>query len=71
MVKTSKVGKNFLRFFYIVPCSNNIHCGLKTLMRKLEHIGDHSSNFVEEIVFYVDAKVLKHAGKKKIEKLCQ
>ena len=43
-----------------------IHCGLKTLMliRKLERIGDHCSNLVEEIVFYVDAKVLKHAGKK-------
>ncbi len=40
-------------------------CGLKTflLIRKLERIGDHCSNIVEEIVFYVDAKVLKH-GKK-------
>ena len=44
-----------------------IQCGLKTLLliRKLERIGDHCSNLVEEIVFYVDAKVLKHAGKKK------
>ena len=39
-----------------------IRCGLKTmlLIRKLERIGDHCSNIVEEIVFYVDAKVLKH-----------
>ncbi|MDR2805734.1 MAG: phosphate signaling complex protein PhoU [Dysgonamonadaceae bacterium] len=37
-------------------------CGLKTLlvMRKIERIGDHCSNIVEEIVFYIDAKVLKH-----------
>jgi phosphate transport system protein len=44
-------------------------CALKTylLMRKLERIGDHCSNIVEEIVFYVDAKVLKHRGKKKTE----
>ncbi|MDR2679949.1 MAG: phosphate signaling complex protein PhoU [Tannerella sp.] len=39
-----------------------IHCGLKLLLliRKLERIGDHCSNIMEEIVFYVDAKVLKH-----------
>ena len=50
-----------------------IHCGLKTLLliRKMERIGDHCSNLVEEIVFYVDAKVLKHTGKKKMEKLLQ
>ncbi len=35
---------------------------LKTLivLRKLERVGDHCSNIVEEIVFYIDAKVLKH-----------
>lgn len=39
-----------------------IHCGLKLLLliRKFERIGDHCSNIMEEIVFYVDAKVLKH-----------
>ncbi len=44
-----------------------VHCALKLLLliRKLERIGDHCSNIVEEIVFYVDAKVLKHAGKTK------
>ena len=38
---------------------------LKTqlLIRKLERIGDHCNNIVEEIVFYVDAKVLKHSRK--------
>lgn len=37
--------------------------GLKTMlvMRKIERIGDHCSNIVEEIVFYIDAKVLKHS----------
>jgi len=41
-------------------------CALKTclLIRKLERIGDHCNNIVEEIVFYVDAKVLKHGGKR-------
>jgi len=58
---------------YLQENTTKIHCGLKTLLliRKLERIGDHSSNLVEEIVFYVDAKVLKHAGKKKMEKLLQ
>jgi len=39
-----------------------MRCGLKTflLIRKLERIGDHCSNIVEGIVFYIDAKVLKH-----------
>ncbi|MCO5259501.1 MAG: phosphate signaling complex protein PhoU [Crocinitomicaceae bacterium] len=41
------------------------HCGLKlsSLIRKMERIGDHCSNIVEEIVFYIEAKVLKHKGK--------
>lgn len=40
-------------------------CGLELMMliRKMERIGDHCSNIVEEIVFYVEAKVLKHKGK--------
>jgi len=44
-----------------------IRCGLKNMLviRKLERIGDHCSNIVEEIVFYIDAKVLKHGGGKK------
>jgi len=46
--------------------TQKVRCGLKLmlLIRKLERIGDHCSNIVEEIVFYVDAKVLKHGNKK-------
>ncbi len=36
---------------------------LAILARKLERVGDHCNNIVEEIVFYIDAKVLKHGGK--------
>lgn len=50
---------------YMQQNPTQIRCGLKTilLIRKLERIGDHCGNIVEEIVFYVDAKVLKHGGK--------
>jgi len=52
---------------YMEQHSDDIRCGLKILLliRKLERIGDQCSNIIEEIVFYVDAKVLKHRGLKK------
>ncbi|MGI6219150.1 MAG: phosphate signaling complex protein PhoU [Bacteroidaceae bacterium] len=37
---------------------------LTGIFRKLERTGDHINNMIEEIVFYVNAKVLKHSGKK-------
>lgn len=37
------------------------------LVRKLERIGDYCSNLVEDVVFYVDAKVLKHSNGTKLE----
>lgn len=40
---------------------------LLTCIRKLERAGDHSTNIAEEIVFYVEAEVLKHEKKKKLE----
>lgn len=33
------------------------------VFRKLERTGDHMTNIAEEIAFYIDAKVLKHAEK--------
>jgi len=33
------------------------------VVRKIERVGDHCSNIVEEIVFYIDAKILKHQKK--------
>lgn len=35
--------------------------GLMGVFRKLERAGDHITNMAEEIVFYIDAKVLKHS----------
>ena len=39
---------------------------LMVILRKLERIGDHCSNIIEELVFYVDAKVLKHSVSKNL-----
>lgn len=45
-----------------------INClAMHSAIRKLERVGDHTKNIAEEIVFYIDAKVLRH--KKKKEKL--
>ena len=34
-----------------------------SIIRKLERIGDQSKNIAEEIIFYVEAKILKHAAR--------
>jgi len=47
---------------YIRENLNNINEALYILsiIRKLERVGDQSKNIAEEIIFYVEAKVLKH-----------
>lgn len=42
---------------------------LLSIIRKLERVGDQTKNIAEEIVFYIEAKVLRH--KKKKEKLSE
>ncbi|MBQ8502187.1 MAG: phosphate signaling complex protein PhoU [Bacteroides sp.] len=41
----------------VLPCLN-----LVGVFRKLERAGDHITNIAEELVFFIDAKVLKHSG---------
>jgi phosphate transport system protein len=55
---------------YIKGNLQNIEQALHILssIRKLERIGDQSKNIAEEIIFHVEAKVLKHAAKGAKEK---
>lgn len=39
---------------------------LLTIIRRLERVGDQTKNIGEEIIFYVEAKVLRHQKKKDI-----
>lgn len=48
------------------PVSNAMDAlQLSGVFRKLERVGDHCTNIAEEIVFYLDAKVLKHRDNEK------
>lgn len=40
------------------------HLSLLSIIRKTERIGDHTKNIAEEIIFYLEAKVLRHKKKK-------
>ena len=39
---------------------------LLSVIRKLERVGDQTKNISEEIIFYMEAKVLKHRKKKEL-----
>ncbi len=56
---------HFILRDYIIenPQSNALDALQMTgLFRKLERVGDHCTNIAEEIIFYLDAKVIKHQG---------
>ncbi len=61
-------GKRYLAD-YILKDPEKGECILNTFLtlRKIERIGDHCCNIVEEIVFYIDAKVLKHSKGRRSE----
>lgn len=40
---------------------------LAGVIRKMERFGDHCTNIAEELIFYIDAKVMKHIGNVEVE----
>lgn len=48
------------------PNSVNENLNLLSIIRKLERVGDQTKNIAEEIIFYLEAKVLRHSKKKDI-----
>ncbi len=68
--RDDKVDEIYHHVFTILGDYIKVHpemavCLLKIMLivRKLERIGDHNNNIIEEIVFFVEARVLKHFGK--------
>jgi len=54
---------------YIIKNPEDVLIAMNVLsvIRKLERVGDHIQNIAEELIFYMEAKVLKHQKKKKIK----
>jgi len=40
----------------IVPCSH-----ILTLIRNIERLSDHATNIAEDVIFLIDAKIIKHS----------
>jgi phosphate transport system protein len=52
-----------LAFLKDYPTEMDLSLYALSIIRKLERIGDQCKNIAEEIIFYVEAKVLKHSHK--------
>ncbi len=61
----SKANQAVADFIRSHPDRINQSLYLLSMIRKLERVGDQSKNIAEEIIFYIEAKVLKHKMSKK------
>lgn len=52
--------ENVIEFLKTRPEEINAALYILSMIRKLERVGDQVKNIAEEIIFYVEAKVLKH-----------
>ncbi len=50
-------------FIRATPDRINQSLNILSMIRKLERVGDQAKNISEEIIFYIEAKVLKHRSK--------
>jgi len=53
-----------IQFIQQTPDKINNYFYLLSIIRKLERVGDLAKNIAEELIFYIEAKVLKHHKKK-------
>jgi phosphate transport system protein len=69
MLNAINVKANSVVVDYIKQYPDNIEQSLYIIstIRKLERVGDQCKNIAEEIIFYIEAKVLKHEGKQKTD----
>lgn len=51
------------------PESMKVCLELSNVFRKLERTGDHINNVLEDIIFYINAEVIKHDGKHSDEEI--
>jgi phosphate transport system protein len=58
-----KANDAVVNFIKTHPDKINQSLYMLSTIRKLERVGDQSKNIAEEIIFYVEAKVLKHKHK--------
>lgn len=56
-----KVSKILADYIHEKPEEAEYCLDFKSVFLKLERTGDHTTNLDEEIIFYIDAKVLKHS----------
>lgn len=59
-VASTKIIANYIESH---PGSALIGLYMSGVIRKMERFGDHCTNIAEELIFYLEAKVMKHIGK--------
>lgn len=55
--------KTIAKYIEKHPGSALVGLYMAGVIRKMERFGDHCTNIAEELIFYLDAKVMKHMGK--------
>jgi phosphate transport system protein len=55
-----EANENILAYIAKQPGNTKQALNILSIIRKLERVGDQSKNIAEEIIFYLEAKVLKH-----------
>ncbi|MFC5284192.1 phosphate signaling complex protein PhoU [Pedobacter alpinus] len=56
----AEANKNVAEFILKHPEKTEQALNVLSIIRRLERVGDQSKNIAEEIIFYIEAKVLKH-----------